>query len=136
MGRQGAGRRKTIQASNGLTTFMLRKVSEIRTSKRSICTHLWSISKQHIRQIILPQPPPSHSDSFTVEISSSRGRRRRREGDAAVGLPKGGGGSNRWGDGSRVPVPRERGKGPVHVRTQMGHVDMLHLQRGREGIKF
>src|ERR1700761_4731406 len=70
----------------------LRKVSEIRTSERSICTHLWSISKQHIRQIIRPQPPPSHSESFTAEVSSSRGRRRRCEVDTAVGLPKGGGG--------------------------------------------
>jgi len=97
---------------------------------------LWSISKQHIRQTIRPQPPPSHSESFTVKIvsiSSSRGRRRR-EGDAVLVLLKRDGGGNRWGDGSRVPVPRERGKGPVHVRIQMGHVDALHRAQTRGGL--
>ena len=41
---------------------------------------------------------------------------------------------NRWGEGLRVLVPLKLGMGPpVHVRTQMAHVDALHLRRGREG---
>jgi hypothetical protein len=65
-----------------------------------------------------------------VSISSSQGRLRR-EGEAPFELPKGGGEGDRWGDGLRVPVPPELGRGPpVHVRTQMAHVDALHLRRG------
>ncbi|KAH8980052.1 hypothetical protein EDB92DRAFT_1820676 [Lactarius akahatsu] len=112
MSLQGTVHCKTIQTSNGLTASGYEK-----------------ISKQHIRQIIRPQPVPSRSGPFkTVSTSSSRARRRRK-GEAALGVPKG----NRWGEGLRVPVPRELGTGrgsPVHVRTQMAHVDALHLRRG------
>ncbi len=124
-------------------TVSLRSVtkSEQNEDSREVnCIHLWRISKQRIRQIIRPQPVPSRSGPFTFEtasISSSRACLRR-EGEAALGLPKGGGEGNRWGDGLRViPIPQGLGRGsPVHVRTQMAHVDALHLQRGREGDEF
>jgi hypothetical protein len=106
---------------------------------RQVTVSLWRISKQQIRQIVRPQPLPSRSRSElfaikVVSISSSQGRLRR-EGEAPFELPKGGGEGDRWGDGLRVPVPPELGRGPpVHVRTQMAHVDALHLAQTRGGL--
>jgi len=126
-------RRDPIQASNGLPAFGYEKGVKMELSESSIASNLWGISKQHFRQIIRPQPVPSRSEPFnfkTISASSSRARLRR-EGKEAFGPPEGVGEDIRRGEGLREPVPRELGRGsPVHVRTQMAHVDALHLHRG------